>query len=145
MPPEPPGSPQEEDGQFLSKLVAVFFIFLLLTTLQSHMMIVIQHILVFSGKKASSSLLSQISVSIELQERAMQSDLKTNILHINRWMVTDIFVERFSPKRVHGSPFIIIIILFICLIYTIQKNLFTAVIASRRGDPGSHRAYGRAT
>ena len=34
---------------------------------------------------------------------------------------------------------------FICLIYTTQKNLFTAVIARRRGDPGSHRAYGRAT
>ena len=25
------------------------------------------------------------------------------------------------------------------------KNLFTAVIARRRGDPGSHQAYGRAT
>ena len=25
------------------------------------------------------------------------------------------------------------------------KHLFTAVIAGRRGDPGSHRAYGRAT
>ena len=35
--------------------------------------------------------------------------------------------------------------IFICLVYTIQKNLFTAVIARRRGDPGSHRAYGRAT
>ena len=35
--------------------------------------------------------------------------------------------------------------IFICLIYTIQKNLFTAVIARRRGDPGSHQAYGRAT
>ena len=35
--------------------------------------------------------------------------------------------------------------IFICLIYTIQKKLFTAVIARRRGDPGSHWAYGRAT
>ena len=26
-----------------------------------------------------------------------------------------------------------------------QKKLFTVVIARRRGDPGSHRAYGRAT
>ena len=35
--------------------------------------------------------------------------------------------------------------IFICLISTIQKNLFTAVIARRQGDPGSHRAYERAT
>ena len=35
--------------------------------------------------------------------------------------------------------------IFICLIYTIQKNLFTVVIARRPGDPGSHRAYERAT
>ena len=36
---------------------------------------------------------------------------------------------------------IIIIIIFISLIYTIQKNLYTAFTARRRGDLGSHRAY----
>ena len=40
----------------------------------------------------------------------------------------------------------IIIITFFFLPYLHNtKNLFTAVIARRRGDPGSHRAYGRAT
>ena len=34
---------------------------------------------------------------------------------------------------------------FISLINTIEKKLFTAVIARRRGDLGSHRVYGRAT
>ena len=33
---------------------------------------------------------------------------------------------------------------FICLIYTIEKNLFTTTIARRRGDLRSHWAYGRA-
>ena len=33
----------------------------------------------------------------------------------------------------------------LCLIYAIQKIYFTAVIPRRRGDQGSHRAYGRAT
>ena len=33
----------------------------------------------------------------------------------------------------------------LCLIYAIKKIYFTAVIPRRRGDQGSHRAYGRAT
>ena len=50
-----------------------------------------------------------------------------------------------ASKLVARHFIIIIIIFFICLIYIIQKHLFTAGIARRRGDPGSHRAYGRAT
>ena len=48
-------------------------------------------------------------------------------------------------KITWSTKFIIIIIIFICLILTIKKNLFTALTARRRGDPGRHRAYGRAT
>ena len=40
---------------------------------------------------------------------------------------------------------IIIIIIFYLPYSNNTNNLFTAVIAWRRGDPGSHRAYGRGT
>ena len=39
----------------------------------------------------------------------------------------------------------IIIIMFYLPYLHNTKNIFTAVTARRRGDPGSHRAYGRAT
>ena len=39
---------------------------------------------------------------------------------------------------------IIIIIFYLPYLHN-TKNLLTAVIARRRGDPGSHRAYERAT
>ena len=41
--------------------------------------------------------------------------------------------------------YIIIIIIFSLPYLHNTKNLFSAVIARRRGDPGRHRAYGRGT
>ena len=44
-----------------------------------------------------------------------------------------------------SKTFIIIIIIFYLPYLHNAKKLFTAVITRRRGDSGSHRAYGRAT
>ena len=63
-------------------------------------------------------------------------------------VVTDaLFVQR-PPHLCNFVPglwlYIIIIIFYLPYLYN-TKNLFTAVITRRRGDPGSHRAYGRGT
>ena len=62
-------------------------------------------------------------------------------------VVTDaLFVQR-PPHLCNFVPglWLYIIIIFYLPYLHNTKNLFTAVIARRRGDPGSHRAYGRAT
>ena len=54
-------------------------------------------------------------------------------------------IKEIQKKHIFGCIYIIIIIIFYLPYLHNTKNLFTAVIARRRGDPGSHRAYGRAT
>ena len=93
-------------------------------------------------KKASTMKQIKIAAFANNSKKLWKEKLRTSE---GKFPVQKIFIARtyHVPFLSYLSPHALHHLLF--ALFTQYKNLFTAVIARKRGDPGSHRAYRRAT